>query len=250
MRQDDEIPGPGCDRKLGKVHVIPGPGCDRKLGKVHVIVTGWRYYYDRDPVQDHMDLRPMIADCLSRCRLPRIPYQTVNVCGSHHDAVRKEDQYRQCTGFREEVQVQVARQDSLRDHLANELGSWLCSYDPDNRGLRRTFGPDDDWALILYCKSGRHRSVACACLVQACLKFLGWDVKLHLEATDLRQTCRGNCRYCTGPHVKSQAALDRVWTSLRARLPATLLPKPLRRVVEEAWADLAPAALEPKRQRR
>jgi hypothetical protein len=183
----------------------------------------------------------MVLDCFERCKLSSgMPWQCVNVCGDKHDAVRKEDQHRGCTGFREEVQVQVARQESLRELLASQLGEWLCSFDPANRGLQCTFGPDDDWALVLFCKSGRHRSVACACLAQACLEFLGWDVKLHLEATDLRGTCKGNCKHCKGPPVKSQAALDILWTSLRAHLPFTLLPKPLRRVVEDAWADLAP----------
>ena len=233
----------------------PGPGFDKKAGKVHIIITGWRYKFDREPIQGKTDLRPMALDAFKRCQLTRdMPWQCINVCGDKHDQVRKEDQHRGCTGFREEVQVQVARQESLREKLASDLGAWLCSFDPANRGLRCTFGPDDDWALVLYCKSGRHRSVACACLAQACLEFLGWDVNLHLRATDLSPTCRGNCKHCRGPPLKSKEALDLLWTSLRGQLPMALLPKPLRRVVEDAWADLAPGrgpiSQESKRPRR
>jgi hypothetical protein len=207
-------------------------------------VTGWRYYADR--LVD-LDVHYLAKDCIGRCRLDAMPYSCIDVCGAMHDQVRKEKQHRSCTGFRKEVQEQVVNQVSLREALVTELGRWLVSFDPAQRGLPATFGPDQDWALVLYCKSGRHRSVACACLLQACLEFLGWTVTLHLGATDLSPTCKGLCDRCNGPNVKSAMALNRMWTALRPSLPTALLPGPVRQAL--VLPDRPGIAREPKRPR-
>jgi hypothetical protein len=185
-----------------------------------------------------VDLHAMGLGCINQCKLDLMPFVCINVCGEQGDQVARNKQHRTCTGFRKEVQEQVAFQMSLREYLAIEMGRYLSGFDPAGRGVPGTFGPDEDWALVLFCKSGRHRSVACAALMQLCLAFLGWKVTMHFEATDLSPTCGGQCPKCRGPSVKSAMALSRMWESLRLHLPTALLPGPLRLALN--FQDLAP----------
>lgn len=52
-------------------------------------------------------------------------------------------------------------------------------------------------AVAFYCKSGRHRSVACAWFLEQFCKHEGWKCQVaHLCQSSWKTTCRGECEDC------------------------------------------------------
>ncbi len=247
-------------RRLG-----PDPVTCDITGKCHVMFTGWRSHYLHPPRADgpghclammgNTALRSIDKDHRSgvpgqRPKNPRTPLVCVDVRGSNRDQVAPADRFYTCTGFRREVQLQVAQQESLVQAMVQHVALWLHRFDPDtpsnyahflahdtdpaardirsvqaggpwiHRGWTR-FGPSQPWALLFWCKSGHHRSVAAACLMAGCLERLGWPIVLHDAATEWGKTCAGGCRDCwrgrkRGPDPD---ALDLVWQALLPHLP-------------------------------
>ena len=50
--------------------------------------------------------------------------------------------------------------------------------------------------MVLWCRSGRHRSVAWAAILMTVLRAYGYLPELDMSATDLRGTCAAKCPDC------------------------------------------------------
>uniref|UniRef100_A0A7S4SS05 RapZ C-terminal domain-containing protein n=1 Tax=Alexandrium monilatum TaxID=311494 RepID=A0A7S4SS05_9DINO len=74
-------------------------------------------------------------------------------------------------------------------------------------------GGSAEASVAFYCKSGKHRSVACAWFLQHFCKHEGWDCEVrHLCQSSWHRTCRGMCEECREPSTRSdqrELALDR-----------------------------------------
>ena len=77
---------------------------------------------------------------------------------------------------------------------------------------------DDEFSktLALYCKSGRHRSVAGVFILRHCLYSNGWLNPTTSHVTQERERwdgCRGTCDQCRAPHSSRECieALENAW---------------------------------------
>lgn len=75
-------------------------------------------------------------------------------------------------------------------------------------------------AIAVYCKSGKHRSVATALILKRILTTEGWhcDAIRHLSEKRWERSCRGRCEECTQPpddldEIYEQAV--RIWQAVQ-----------------------------------
>lgn len=95
------------------------------------------------------------------------------------------------------------------------FGPWL-------RGLRMSIKEvldrqrkDREVRVALYCRSGKHRSVAGARFLEHIAEAEGWAYKVeHLASKSWKNICRGHCEECQGsPEIREEALTEalRIW---------------------------------------
>jgi len=203
---------------------------------VTIVPTGYSRhgFRDRTAVQDRETHAHIMQGALEMCNLPVTTACLALSClGVKSDEGPDSARNVRCTGFRRECQDMVWRHESAREHVTMALGHWLWRISegawelpaggaPVQRGLvkymsrvDREHAPDHGWALVLFCRSGRHRSVAWATILMNVLRARGYLPTMDMGATDLGGTCKGLCPACS--HKPStdfdlaRAAIVKVW---------------------------------------
>lgn len=107
-----------------------------------------------------------------------------------------------------------------RMSATRKFGPWLRGLRMDIQKVLFTQSPTEDREVrvALYCRSGKHRSVAGARFLAYIAEWEGWDCKVeHLARKHWVRTCKGVCDDCQGkndPQTR-QEALDealRIWS--------------------------------------
>jgi len=123
---------------------------------------------------------------------------------------------------------------SGRDRVVSVLGHWMWRLRQFERGHEHGppvlrghpkymsqlcdspgHGPDAEFAVVLFCRSGRHRSVAWASIVMTVLRAYGYLPELDMSATTLLGTCEGLCKFCDRRPVCTEKLAMTVYEEVR-----------------------------------
>ena len=209
-----------------------------RRARVYVIPTGYTHYGWKQRPQGPMeDQRDILKGALKFCNLDMPMRSAMSVCclGSKQDEPEESRRMVKCTGFRQECQETCMSHVSGREHVLASLGHWLWRVHQFAQGhdhgppvlqghpkymaqftdKQSGHGPVDEFAVVLWCRSGRHRSVAWAALIMSVLRVYGYLPELDMSATTLKGTCEGICPACNVKPVCTEDMTMEVYQEVR-----------------------------------
>jgi hypothetical protein len=137
------------------------------------------------------------------------PSLFLDVRGAREGLPSKQQRLSSHIGHNDRIVQQVLAQRDVVQYVRNQLYAFFERYGPDP-------GHSAQWAIIVACKSGKHRSVAWSNIISHCLAQRGYLVRKHYQAVDWQGTCEGKCPDCLlGPSdatlLKAKLAMA-MWT--------------------------------------
>ena len=234
----NEFCGCSCARDCGCEVYFPMYASLRvtaKRARVYVIPTGYtKSGFTQRPNDCGPDVLKIMRNAMRVCKLENMSTLAICCLGDKKDEPPDSRRMVQCTGFRQECQDTVLDHPSGHEHVVSVFGHWMWRIQQWEKGRdpgvpllpghpkymsdfvdSAGHGPDYAFAVVLFCRSGRHRSVAWASILMTVLRAYGYVPELDMSATVLRGTCEGKCPACDCKPICSKDVAMTVYEEIR-----------------------------------